>query len=240
MQKVLKSMALAALVLAGSTHGVLAAEQQAALLVYRVWEQGLDPYVSRILVTPRYVRMDEGEGNSQYTLYDREKAVIYNVDDEEHSILVIDPPESEPALPEGFKLSEKVSADEGAPTIAGKPPQRVSLLANGEVCRELVAVQGLMAPALAGMREMQRTLGHVQAATLSVMPMEAQSACELVENVYAPLRRLDHGLPIQDDEHGRGRALVDFSEVHPVDAKLFVLPADYSRSEMAALAASPK
>jgi hypothetical protein len=240
MQKVLKSLALGALVALGPMSAVQAADQQVELLVYRVWEEGVNPYVSRVLVTPRYVRMDEGEGGRMYTLYDRKEGVLYNVDEDERSILVIKPPVSEPAVPGDLELTRKVGSDEGAPTIAGRVPQRVTLLANGEVCRELVTVPGLMASAVAGMRDMQRTLGHVQAATLSIIPAEMQTACDLAENVYAPLRRLDHGLPIQEDEHGRGRALVDFSSGHAVSETLFVLPDDYRRSEMAALGASPE
>jgi hypothetical protein len=237
MQKVLKSLALAALAAAAPMHGAAAADQQAALLVYRVWEEGQDPYISRVLITPRYVRMDEGEGGSQYTLYDREQAVIYNVDDEERSILVIDPPATQLPLPDTLKLEQQLSTDSDAPTVAGRQPQRVSLLANGVSCRELVAVPGLLPQAVAGLRDLQTTLGHVQAATLGVIPAEMQSPCDLAENVYAPLRGLDYGLPIQEMGAGRGRALVDFSADHKVSDGLFALPADYSRTSMGALAA---
>jgi hypothetical protein len=235
MQKILKPLALTALLAVAGIESAAAAEQQAALLVYRAWEPGLAPYISRVLVTPRYVRMDEGDGGSQYTLYDRQQAVIYNVDDEERSILVIDPPETRLPLPDDLQLEQRVSLDKDAPAIAGRQPQRVILLANGDSCRELVAVPGLMEPAVAGLRDLQTTLGQVQAATLQVLPADMQTPCDLAENVYAPLRSLDFGLPIQEAGAGRGRALVDFSAAHAVSDSLFVLPAEYTRTGMAAL-----
>ena len=84
-----------------------------------------------------------------------------------------------------------------------------------------------MAPALAGLREMQRTLARVQAATLADMPAGTQSPCDLADYVYAPGRSLAHGLPIQERGQRDSRSLVDFAAEHPVAASLFVVPEDY-------------
>jgi hypothetical protein len=240
MQKVLKSLALGALAAMASLGTATAADQQASLLVYRVWEEGLSPYISRVLVTPRYVRMDEGEGVSQYTLYDREKAIMYNVDDEERSVLVMDPPTGVPSMPDTLTLGQKVEVQADAPTVGGVQPQQVTLSANDDTCRVLVAVPGLMEEAVAGMRDLQGTLARIQAATLGAIPAEMQTPCDLAENVYAPLRALDHGLPIQDRSTGRSRSLVDFSAEHRVSDELFALPGDYTRTEMPGLAAPSK
>lgn len=229
MQKVLIALAL------GLSTAASAAQQDAALLVYRVWEPGLDPYVSRVLITPQFVRMDEGEGSDAYTLYDREQDIMYNVSAQDHSALVMNPPAAEVKVPDDLKLSERVSSDDKAPKIAGLAPQHVSLLANGKVCRELVTVPGLMPDALAGLREFQALLGRIQHATLSNFPGDTQTPCDLAENVYAPLRGLSHGLPIQERSDRRSRSLVDFVARHKVDAKLFTIPEGFHREPMPGL-----
>lgn len=232
MQKILTALALGA-GLSTATH---AAPQNAALLVYQVWEPGLDPYLSRVLVTPDFVRMDEGDGTEDYTLYDRAHDIMYNVSREDRSALVMNPPAFDGAMPDELKLAQRLQADEGAPAIAGHAPQQVTLLANGKVCRELVTVPGLMPEAMAGLREFQSLLARVQAATLHAFPKDMQTPCDLAQNVYAPLRGLTHGLPIQERGATHSRSLLDFTPAFQVDSALFTIPADYQRTPMPGLA----
>ena len=51
-----------------------AAAVQTGLLVYRVWEEGIEPYVSRVMVTEDYVRLDEGSDVAGFTLFGRGRA----------------------------------------------------------------------------------------------------------------------------------------------------------------------
>jgi len=231
MQKVLTTLALGL----GLSSAALAAQQNAALLVYRVWEPGLDPYISRILVTPEFVRIDEGEGTLDYTLYDREQDIMYNVSSEDRAALVMNPPAAEPTQPASLQLDQRLSRDAGAPSIAGHAPQNVTLLANGQVCRELVTVPGLMTEAMAGMRDFQALLARIQLAMLNTIPADMQTPCDLADNVYAPLRQLDHGLPILERTDSRSRSLVDFVPAHAVDEAVFTIPTDYGRTPMPGL-----
>ena len=83
MQKIFSTM-----ILIGLSAGALG--ETASLLVYRVWEQGSDPYLSRVMVTPDYVRLDEGTDDGGYTLFDRQQEILYNVSPDDRSILVMD------------------------------------------------------------------------------------------------------------------------------------------------------
>jgi hypothetical protein len=235
MQKVLSTTFKALILGAGLCASVQAASQTSALLVYRVWEPGLDPYISRILVTPEYLRIDEGEGTKDYTLFDRDQEIIYNVSYDDRAALVMNPPLSDLKQPSDLKLDQRVSSDPKAPKISGLTPQHVSLLANGKVCREMVTVPGLMPDAMEALRDFQAVLARVQAATLGNMQKGMESPCDLAENVYAPLRQLDHGLPIQERTPHRSRSLVDFVTDHQVDDSLFTIPKDYDRAPMPGL-----
>ena len=235
MQKVLSTPIKVLCLAAGLSAAAQAANQDSDLLVYRVWEPGLEPYISRFLVTPRYVRIDEGGDDAGYTLFDRREHIIYNISHADRSVLVMNPPSQVPKQPDDLKLDERIEDDPKAPRIAGKAPQHISLLANGQVCRELVVVPGLMPEAMAALRDFQQVLARVQAATLSAMPSDMQTPCDLADNVYAPLRPLAHGLPIQEHSPTRSRSLVDFENSYQADDKLFGIPADYERSPMPGL-----
>lgn len=208
------------------------AEQAAAMLVYKVWEQGAPPYISRMLVIDDYVRLDEGLDTGDFTLFDRRQEIIYNVAHSNQMVLVIAPGAVELPDQQALILSETSKVDDKAPQISGVAPRQVELLANGELCSQLVVVPGLMESALQGLRDLKLVLARVQAKTLSAMPLEFQSACDLAMNVQAPTRSLDQGMPIQETGMGRRQVLLDFTEQHTVADALFDLPSDYGRMGM--------
>lgn len=228
MQKILIGALLALL-----SGGTLA--QDSALLVYKVWEQGIDPYISRILVNDDFVRLDEGEDAGDFTLFDRSQEILYNVSHDNRSVLVINPQLVEVPDNPALILAERETVDEQAPQVAGIAPRNLELLANGEVCSRLVVVPGLMEEALEGLRDLKRVLARVQAATLVGRPEELQTPCDLATNVHAATRSLDHGLPINERSEGRAQMLLDFVEAQPADNSLFELPTEYDRASMPSL-----
>lgn len=207
----------------------MASAQPASLLVYRVAEAGIDPYITRIIVTEDFVRLDEGADGDGYALYDRALEVIYNVVNSEQSILVMDPQQPLPDENPGLILQEKTKVDHDAPKVVGKAPTEVTLLANGEVCAEMVVIDGPMADALEGLGELKLTLARVHASRMAAMPLNLQTACDQATNIYAAARALQFGLPLQERSQGRSQSLVDFSENFEVDDSLFELPRDYVR-----------
>lgn len=228
MQKVLIAVVLS--LLAGS---VLA--EPAQLLVYRVSEPGVAPYISRILVTPDFVRLDEGADKGDFTLLNRERGIIYNVSQGDRSILVIDPPKNAASNEVKLKLAEKITPDAQAPKIGGGQPRNLELLANDKVCSRLVVVPGLMEPALTGLRDLKLVLARVHRATLAGRPTDLQTPCDLASNIIAPTRAVDHGLPIREQDGGRTQTLQDFDPAFAADDSLFELPSDYTHIDMPSL-----
>jgi hypothetical protein len=139
-------------------------------------------------------------------------------------------PENSP----GLILEEEVKVDEAAPRVGGAQPMDVRLLANGELCSEMVVIQGVMEDALEGLRELKLSLARIQSATLDATPLSMRTPCDLAANLYAPDRALNFGLPLQERTVGRSQSLVDFSPDYEADEALFELPADFSRRSMPA------
>jgi len=225
MQKILSALLLCAL----PTGGLAAS---GSLLVYRVWEQGIDPYISRVIVTPDHVRLDEGSGGGGYTLFDRQQEILYTVSTEDQSVLVMNPTELPPDPSDSLILQEDVEVDEQAPAVAGRQPSNVRLLANGELCAELVVIDGVMEDAVEGLMELKLVLARIQAATLESLPPEMRTPCDLAMNVHAADRALRFGLAVQERSEGRSQSLVDFSTDFEVDDAMFTLPAEFARRPM--------
>lgn len=207
------------------------AGKPAGLLVYRVWETGLEPYIGRILVTSGHVRLDEGQDHGGFTLFDREQGIIRNVSVEDKSVLVMRAAGKmhEPATE--LELSEKTEIDPDAPRVAGKQPKQLWLYTNGELCRELVTIQGVMTDAVAGLAEFRRALAIIQ---LSAGPVEP-SLCEQSEFLYASDRSLGFGLPLRDSYTGKSQVLLDFDQWYDAAPELFLVPASYREISMPGL-----
>lgn len=221
---------LTATVLIAASFGAVA--EPASMLVYQVWEKGVEPYISRVLVTADYVRLDEGDDAGDYTLFDRQQEIIYNVQMGDRSVLVMNVDQPLPDASGSLVLQDQVEVDDQAPRVAGVQPKNVRLLANGELCSEMVVIEGVMEDALEGLRELKLSLARIQSATLEAVPLDMRTPCDLAANVYAADRSLGFGLPLQERSEGRSQSLVDFVPDHEAGDALFRLPADFSRRSM--------
>ena len=210
-----------------------AGEQQvgASLLVFHVVDPGAEPYLSRVLVTARFLRMDQGgEAGDGFVLLERGRGIIYSVLPDEGSILVLDPPREKPAAPLALELADEPTTQEGAPAIQGVSPKGLRLLANGRICREAVVLPGLMSEAVTALREYYAVLASQHAQTLGGQVSAGPDACDLATHVYAPARALEHGLPLRVWEPGGwSQQLVDFAANYLVDPGWFELPEGFER-----------
>ena len=205
------------------------AEQTATMLLYQVKEPGLAPYSSRILVTPRYMRMDDGSAQGDYLLFNRDSRTIYSVTHSDGTVLEIHPRPVTIKSPLPLHMGEaEVPNGKGAPEIDGKMPHRYRLSVNGALCYQVVAAAGLLEDAVKALRAYRLVLAGENARVLPRIPADMNEPCDLALNTFAPDWQLKFGLPIQAwDPHGRGQHLVDFNAAYPVQRSLFVLPPNF-------------
>jgi len=192
----------------------------------------MDPYISRILVTSQYVRLDDGQDQGDFTLFQRNQGAIYNVSIEDETVLVFPVRRSLPQADPVLKLSEKLELDTQAPLVAGRQPRQLDLYSNGQLCRELIIIEGVMDAALAAVAEFRRALAKIQLATLSD---ETPTVCEQSEFLYASDRSLKYGLPVTDSYIGKRQLLVDFKQRYTVAPELFLVPDSYREISMPGL-----
>ena len=208
---------------------------KATALYYAEQEPGGEPYRTRMIVTARWLRMDDGGETKDFLLFDRREKTLYSVSTADARILVIAPKPVGIAAP--VALAHTLEPDaEAYPAVGGKKVTRYRLLTNQKPCYDLVAAEGMLPEAVQALREYRQTLAGQQAAMLAGMPKELQTPCDLANNVFAPVRYLDFGLPIRLDETGvRTSELVDYKADFEAGPALFDLPASYRRIAIEAM-----
>jgi hypothetical protein len=195
-------------------------------------EPGDEAYRTRMLVTPEYLRIDDGRADGDFTLYVRRDRTIYSVTAGDKLVLTIKPEPRRPEPP--IRLEHRaVREKDEAPSVGGKAVVRWRLLTNGATCYDIHAADGLLPPAVAALREFIETLSWDQARSLAYTPKEMQSPCHLANNVFAATRYLDHGLPVRRvDMTGRVSELVDYQEGFEADPSLFTLPESFRQVDI--------
>lgn len=200
-----------------------------AFLVFSESEPGGASYPVRMLVTEKFLRIEDGDGKSGYILFDRAARTIYSVNNEARSTLVLQARPVTLARPKKFDNRAERSPEK-LPDVGGRTVVHYRLSTNGEHCFDVFAAEEFLPGPLAALREYHEALAFEQAAMQASMPAGLQSACDLADYVFLPTRHLAHGFPVrQISRGGVTRQLTDFKTGVPVEPKLFELPADYSR-----------
>ncbi|NNG11916.1 MAG: hypothetical protein HKM88_01570, partial [Halobacteria archaeon] len=97
----------------------IAASSRATVLLYQEQEAGTDSYPLRILVSPEYLRIDDGYPESDFTLLDRTARTVFSVSHEDRSILVVPDTTADRQVPPGINMELEQEVDTDAPSVAG-------------------------------------------------------------------------------------------------------------------------
>ncbi len=200
------------------------------LLTFIEFEKGVDPYRTRAIVTPDFLRFDDGEGSVDFVLFDRRKRIVYSVNSEDKTVLAVHAKHIEIEPPMKLDLVARVvDSMQDAPTIDGKTPQHYQFLANGEVCYDTVSVKGLLPDAVAALRDFTAVLASDSKVTFNTLPADLHDACDMSMNTFAAGRHFAYGFPVQEwSAAGAGRTLIDYRTDYRADPALFVLPGEYA------------
>ncbi len=204
----------------------------ATVVYFSDHEQGGEPYRTRMIVTAGFLRMDDGSGSRDFLLFDRADGTIYSVSSEDRQILVMHYRPVEIRPPEKF-TQQAVSDTASFPAVDGRKVTHYELRTNGERCYDLYAADGLLPDVVLALRQYREALAGQQAVTVAATPPEFQSPCDLANNVFFPVRHLEHGFPVRlVDMTGRTTQLLDYKTGFRATADLFQLPADYQRRKL--------
>ena len=204
-------------------------DRSAQLLVYRVTEPAGEPYISRILVTEDFLRMDQGQEDDGFILLDRKQEVIYSVNGDDRTILQLDPERGERTLPPGMQLQARIIKGQEMPTLPGRKTEYWGFYVNGELCRSAVVAPELMPGAVRAYGEYLELLAFQHYATQAEVPAELQDSCDQAVYIFEPLAVLIKGLPLREWGKQGVWELIDYREEFKVSSTGFVLPEDFQR-----------
>ncbi len=179
-------------------------------------DPGDPPYLTRILVTPDFMRMDDGNDAGDFVLLDRRQQKVINVMHGNQLALVFTPG-TLPPLPAGWKPVLDVKP-------AARGTRRFSLTLKGVVCSEGVAALRAAPDAARAMAELKGVLAAMQYRVWKDSPSAIQHDCDLANLVWESGATLKLGLPLEEREFtGRSRQFESESK-QPLKPELFRVP----------------
>lgn len=174
------------------------------------------PYLTRILLTPAFMRLDDGNDDGDFVLLDRRQQKVINVM-RGNQLAMVFSAGTLPPRPAGWKPVLDVKA--GAPGT-----RRFSLTVKGVVCSEGVAAARATPDAARAMAELKSILAPMQYRVWQDSPAEIQHDCDLANQVWESGTTLKLGLPLEEREFtGRTRQF-ESESTQPLQPELFRVP----------------
>jgi len=183
---------------------------------YAELDPGDPPYLTRILVTPDFLRMDAGADAEDFVLLDRKQRQLFNVLRRSNIAMRFVPGE----LPPRPATWAVVNTVEPGP----QGTQRYVLQVNGQQCVEGIAARAAQPDAARAMAEMKSVLAATQYGVWRSSPPELQHGCDLANLVWEFERTLELGLPLQEQDFTGRRRELEFEGRVPLRPELFLLP----------------
>lgn len=185
-------------------------------LRYLDQDPGTPASLTRILVTPDFMRMDGGEDGGDFVLLDRRQRTIFNVMHDNKMVMVFKPG-TLPARPADWKSRLDVRK-------TGRGTRGFTLTVGGVVCSEGVAARQAAPDAARAMSEFKAVLASMQYRVWQETPPTMQHNCDLANQVWETGTTLKLGLPLEEREF-TGRVRTFESETRqPLKPRLFRVP----------------
>ena len=204
--------------------------QQVYQLSYIEREPGVDEYEVTMLVSDRYIRIDQVDEDSGFIIYDDKDKVIYSVSHHDKSVLVIKEHDfSEKKSPVKYEVEYLELAD--APKVSGNVifNYRVYTDKGGdeETCLEMQIVEKLLPEVTRLLKNYQNVVSGQQVRMTDNKVNDVQTACYFVDQIYNKGKYYDKGLPIQEwHSNERFKVLSSYKKIS-VTADKFTIPEKY-------------
>jgi len=206
---------------------VKAEDISSRVFYYEETEQGVGTQTMRYIVNTRYLRIDNGEDNADFILFDTKQMIIYSINHEDKTILKIENKQWE--MPEfDFKVKIQQEIMHKAPKISNKQVFSYIVKADEIACTQVSMIKDMYAEDMQVFYQYQQVLSGQQVATLKNTPKEMHTPCFLIDQIYHSGNYYKQGLPVHISySRGYEKFLKDYKE-SMIDTKLFIKPEGYS------------
>ncbi|RDH84449.1 MAG: hypothetical protein DIZ80_02935 [endosymbiont of Galathealinum brachiosum] len=207
-------------------YSASAKEINSLVLFYDEVEQDAGSQVMRYIVNKQYLRIDNGDDNADFILFNVKEKTIYSINHEDRTILKIENhPWQQPEF--NFKVVAGEKAMQGAPMVANKQVYSYQVLAGDKICTRVSLVKDMYAEDMKIFYQYQQVLSGQQVVTLKNTPEELHTPCFLIDQVYHSGNYYKVGLPVHISfSRGYEKFLKDFKE-SKFNKKIFLKPEGY-------------
>ncbi|TNF38643.1 MAG: hypothetical protein EP315_00980 [Gammaproteobacteria bacterium] len=204
------------------------AETDATVFWYEEQEQGTDAVLMRYVVTEDFIRIDNGNVDDDFLLYDHAQKIVYSANHRDETVMVIKHiPWTTPEF--SFHHEVKRKPLQGAPTIAGKQVESYRVFAEQTLCADIQLLPDMFVDEMKLFHDYQLTLSGQLVGSLHNTPEEYRTPCYLLHQVYNEGAYYNSGLPIQEwHERGYLRVLKNFTR-EKVSEALLKIPQHYKQ-----------
>ncbi len=176
-------------------------------------EPGIDPYSTRYLLSDDYLRLDDGSDEGDFILFDLKTRVIHSFNHEDKTHLKIEPRVIQ-AIDYALDFKIKKTPMTQAPAIEGNRRVGYELKANGDTCKHVVSLEGLMPELISVLRDYELVLAEQAKTTLSRVPAAYREPCYMANNYLYVDAYLDGGFPVQViDYMGKQKKMMSYRPV---------------------------
>jgi predicted GTPase len=208
--------------------------QQVYQLSYIEREPGVDDYEVTMLVSDRFIRVDEQDEASGYIVYDDHDKIIYSVSHFDKSVLVIKEhrfaEKDSPVKPvvEYLQLAD-------APSVSGSEIYNYRVYMDDgkgaaeseETCTEIQLVENLLPEVRKILHNYQKVVSGQQVKMTDNKITDVHDACFYADQVYNAGAYYDKGMPIQEwHSNERSKILTSYKKIAVATDK-FIIPKDY-------------
>jgi len=194
---------------------------------YEEVEQGVGTQTMRYIVNKDYLRIDNGDDNADFILFDSQQKIIHSINHEDQTILKIENKQWE--MPEfDFKVKIQQAIMHKAPKISNKQVFSYTVKAEDIACTQVSIIKDMYAEDMQVFYQYQQVLSGQQVATLKNTPKEMHTPCFLIDQIYHSGAYYKQGLPVHISySRGYEKFLKDYKE-SKFNSKLFIKPEGYN------------
>ncbi|MCW8934011.1 MAG: hypothetical protein OQK98_04750 [Gammaproteobacteria bacterium] len=190
-------------------------------------EQGAASQTMRYIVNKNYLRIDNGQDNADFILFDVEQKMIHSINHEDKTILKIENKKWQTPKFD-FNVNAQFKTMQDAPKISDKQVFSYFLKADDIICTQVSLIKDMFADDMQVFYQYQQVLSGQQVATLNNTPEELHTPCFLIDQIYHSGDYYKKGLPVHISySRGYEKFLKDYKESE-IDVKLFIKPEGYS------------
>ena len=210
-------------------------KQEVYQLSYIEREPGVDEYEVTMLVSDRYIRIDETDEKSGFIIYDDKNKIIYSVSHHDQSVLVIkEHVYTEEDSPVKHEVEYLQLAD--APMVSGKTIYNYRIFVgegeSEETCAEIQIVENLLPEVGKLLSNYQKIVSGQQVKMTNNKITDLQTACYFVDQIYNAGAYYKKGLPIQEwHSNERSKILTSYNKI-TVNKDKFTIPEKYRQFSM--------